>query len=143
MQSFIVPSCFRMIFVSKKGRLPLESVSKVNLMLPVGSIWLRWFVRLSASPTLIISRTSSTYLFQSFGLQLSGAVAIASSSRHSMNKVSTKSYTRAQRKSSTSEIHKSAISEHVASSNHVIGLDEAKIIDQEPDKTTRWLKESI
>ena len=34
---------------------------------------------------------------------------------------------------------------HVASSNHVIhvGWDEAKIIDQEPDKTTRWLKELI
>ena len=63
--------------------------------------------------------------------------------RTETEKVSAKSYTRAQRKSSTSEIHKSAITEHVASSNHVIGWDEAKIIDQEPDKTTRWLKESI
>ena len=66
-------------------------------------------------------------------------------SEHRMEteKVSAKSYTRAQRKSSTSKIHKSAITKHVASSNHVIGCDEAKIIDQEPDKTTRWLKESI
>ena len=63
--------------------------------------------------------------------------------RTETEKVSAKSYTRAQRKSSTSEIHKSAITEHVASSNHVIGWDEAKIIDQEPDKTTRWLKELI
>ena len=35
------------------------------------------------------------------------------------------------------------ITEHAASSNYVIGWDEAMIIDQEPDKTTRWLKESI
>ncbi len=27
--------------------------------------------------------------------------------------------------------------------NHVIGWDEAVIIDKEPDKTTRWLKEAI
>ena len=39
--------------------------------------------------------------------------------------------------------HKSAIAENVASSNRVIGWDEAKIINQEPDKTSRWLKESI
>ena len=58
-------------------------------------------------------------------------------------KVSAKSYTRAQRKSFTSKIHKSAIAKHAASSIHVIGWDEAKIIDQEADKTTRWLKESI
>ena len=38
---------------------------------------------------------------------------------------------------------KSAISEHVAASNHVIGWDEARVIDLEPDKTTRWLKEAI
>ena len=68
---------------------------------------------------------------------------ILSEHRTETEKVSAKSYTRAQGKSSTSEIHKSAITEHVASSNHVIGWDEAKIIDQEPDKTTRSLKESI
>ena len=48
-----------------------------------------------------------------------------------------------KRKYSTSEIHKSAVTEHVASSNQVIGWDEAKTLDQEPDKTTRWLTESI
>ena len=52
-------------------------------------------------------------------------------------KVSTKSYTRAQRKSSTSEIHKSAITKHVANSNHVIGWDEAKIIDQQNNKMAK------
>ena len=58
-------------------------------------------------------------------------------------KLSAKNYTRSQRKASTSEIFKSAITEHVAASNHMIGWDEAKIIDLEPHKTTRWLKEAI
>ena len=44
---------------------------------------------------------------------------------------------------STSETYKSAITEHVVANNHAIGWDEAKIIDLEPDKTTRWLKEAI
>ena len=34
-------------------------------------------------------------------------------------------------------------SRRVAASNHVIGWDEARVIDLEPDKTTRWLKEAI
>ena len=54
-----------------------------------------------------------------------------------------KCFTRSQRRTSSSEIFKSAISEHVAASNHVIGWDEARVIDLEPDKTTRWLKEAI
>ena len=58
-------------------------------------------------------------------------------------KISCKSFTRSQRKTSSSEFFKSAISEHVAASNHVIGWDEARVIDLEPDKTTRWLKEAI
>ena len=58
-------------------------------------------------------------------------------------KLSAKTYTRAQRQSSTTEVHRSAITEHVAAQNHVIGWKEAKIIDQEADKTTRWLKEAI
>ena len=58
-------------------------------------------------------------------------------------KISCKSFTRSQRKTSSSEIFKSAISEHVAASNHVIGWEEARVIDLEPDKTTRWLKEAI
>jgi hypothetical protein len=40
-------------------------------------------------------------------------------------------------------VFKSAIAEHVATDNHVIGWDKAKIIDHEADKTTRWLKEAI
>ena len=52
-------------------------------------------------------------------------------------KVSAKNFTRSQRKTSSSETYKSAITEHVATSNHIINWDKAKIIDQEADKTTR------
>jgi hypothetical protein len=58
-------------------------------------------------------------------------------------KACNKSFTRSQRKQSTSDIYKSAITEHAASNNHVIGWDEAQVIDQESNKTTRWLKEAI
>ncbi len=59
------------------------------------------------------------------------------------DKVKSKSYTRSQRKASTTESFKSALAEHANKTNHVIGWDEAKVIDQEPNKTTRWLKEAI
>ena len=60
-----------------------------------------------------------------------------------VDKVSAKSYTRAQRKASIDEQYKSAVTEHVAATNHAIGWDEAKVIDKEAHKTTRWLKEAI
>ena len=63
--------------------------------------------------------------------------------RTEAEKISSKSFTRSQRKTSSSEIFKSVIPEHVTASNHVIGWDEARVIDLEPDKTTRWLKEAI
>ena len=58
--------------------------------------------------------------------------------------ISPESFTRSQRKTSSSEIFKSAISEHVAaSSHHVIGWDEARVIGLEPDKTKDdWKKPS-
>ena len=58
-------------------------------------------------------------------------------------KLSSKTYTRSQKESLTSETYKSAIAEHVAAQNHVIGWKEAKVIDNESNKTTRWLKEAI
>ena len=58
-------------------------------------------------------------------------------------KAGEKTFTRAQRKSSATETYKSAIAEHTATNNHVIGWEEAKVIDQEANKTTRWLKEAI
>ena len=59
------------------------------------------------------------------------------------DKIGARAFTRSQRKSTSSETFKSVISEHVAATNHVIGWEEAKLIDQEQDKTTRWLKEAI
>ena len=59
------------------------------------------------------------------------------------DKISSKSFIRSQRKASTTETFKSAIAEHVAAKNRAIGWEEAKLIDQEQDKTTRWLKEAI
>ena len=58
-------------------------------------------------------------------------------------KQSAKKFTRSQRKTSSSETFKSVITEHVATNNHIINWDAARIIDQESDKTTRWLKEAI
>ena len=60
-------------------------------------------------------------------------------------KCSATTFTRSQRKASIEGIdsYKSAIAEHAAVNNHVIEWEGAKIIDQEADKTTRWLKEAI
>ena len=52
-------------------------------------------------------------------------------------------YTRSTRKASVTEQHKSAITDHVATTNHFINWEEAKVIDREADKCTRWLKEAI
>ena len=52
-------------------------------------------------------------------------------------------YTRSTRKASVTEQHKSAITDHVAATNHSINWEEAKVIDREADKCTRWLKEAI
>ena len=60
-----------------------------------------------------------------------------------VKKFEDKPYTRAARAESTSEQHKSAITDHVVETNHSIEWDSAKVIDRESDKTTRWLKEAI
>ena len=52
-------------------------------------------------------------------------------------------YTRSTRKASVTEQHKSAITDHVAATNHSINWEEAKVIDREAGKCTRWLKEAI
>ena len=45
--------------------------------------------------------------------------------------------------STTSEQNKSAITDHVATENHVIGWDKAKIMDREQNRNRRLIKESI
>ena len=59
------------------------------------------------------------------------------------NEASTKHFTRAQRKASTSTYNKSAITDHVASTNHTIGWEDSKILCKESHRTRRWIKEAI
>ena len=58
-------------------------------------------------------------------------------------KASGKAFTRSQKASVSGEINKSAITDHVAEENHVIGWKDAKIIDREQNKTKRLIKEAI
>ena len=51
--------------------------------------------------------------------------------------------TRAARKESQSTVHKSAITDHVVESNHVINWEEARIVGKESDRFKRWIKEAI
>ena len=41
------------------------------------------------------------------------------------------------------EVHKSAITDHVAQHNHVIDWEGAKVIDKDSNKQTRWIREAI
>ncbi|XP_064646163.1 uncharacterized protein LOC135499347 [Lineus longissimus] len=52
-------------------------------------------------------------------------------------------FTRSQRKTSLGEFHKSAITDHVAQDNHSISWRDSKVIDREPNRYLRWIKESI
>ena len=56
---------------------------------------------------------------------------------------SSKHFTRAQRKASASTINKSAITDHIAATNHTIGWGDSKILTKESHRTRRWIKEAI
>ncbi len=56
---------------------------------------------------------------------------------------SNKHFTRAQRKASESTQNKSAITDHVAATNHTISWNESKILARESNRTRRWIRESI
>ena len=58
-------------------------------------------------------------------------------------KVANRKFTRAQRKESTSELNKSAITDHIAQENHVIDWDGAKILDRDSNQFTRKIREAI
>ena len=61
-------------------------------------------------------------------------------------KASAKAFTRSQRKASiTGEPNKSAITDHVVNTNHVIGWEdsEATIKDRDQDRIKRQIRESI
>ena len=54
-----------------------------------------------------------------------------------------KQFTRSQRKTSLGEYHKSAITDHVAQNNHTISWKDSKVVEREPNRFLRWVKESI
>ena len=58
-------------------------------------------------------------------------------------KISDIKFTRATRKASTSEQHKSAITDHIAQENHVIDWEGATILDRDSNSTTRKIREAI
>ena len=59
------------------------------------------------------------------------------------NKVSDRKFTRSNRKESTTEQHKSAVTDHIAQENHTINWTGAKILDKDTDKQKRWIREAI
>ena len=59
------------------------------------------------------------------------------------DKIADKIHTRSTRISSVSDQHKSAISDHVAATNHVIDWEGAKILHREDERYPRWIRESI
>ena len=51
--------------------------------------------------------------------------------------------TQSARHSSISTVWKSATTDHVADTNHVINWSETKVIDNETDYYKRWIKEAV
>ena len=60
-----------------------------------------------------------------------------------VEKIADIKFTRAARKASTSEQHKSAITDHVAQANHIIDWDKAKILDRDTNPFSRKIRESV
>ena len=58
-------------------------------------------------------------------------------------KVANRKFTRANRKESSSEFHKSALTDHIAQENHIIDWEGAKIIDRDSNTFTRKIREAI
>ena len=59
------------------------------------------------------------------------------------DELSKQHFTRTQRKTSQSILHKSAISDHVSQNNHIIDWNNAKILVKEDKRTSRHIRESI
>jgi len=55
----------------------------------------------------------------------------------------TRTFTRSQRVSSLSEHNKSALTDHAAQENHMINWSKAMVIDREPVRFSRWIKEAV
>jgi len=54
-----------------------------------------------------------------------------------------RTFTRSLRASSLTEHNKSALTDHATQENHVISWSQATVIDREPERFTRWIKEAI
>ena len=60
-----------------------------------------------------------------------------------VEKIADVNFTRAARKASTSEQHKSAITDHVAQANHIIDWDNARILNRDANPFSRKIRQSI
>ena len=63
--------------------------------------------------------------------------------RKEVNAVTKNTYTRSTRKQSEGTVHKSAITDHATTENHIIDWEGTKIIDREGNKRKRHVKEAI
>jgi len=54
-----------------------------------------------------------------------------------------RTFTKSIRASSLTEHNKSALTDHATQENHVINWYQATVIDREPERFTRWIKEAI
>ena len=55
-----------------------------------------------------------------------------------------RTFTRSRRASSLTEHSKSALADHATQENHVvINWSQATVIDREPERFTRWIKEAV
>jgi len=52
-------------------------------------------------------------------------------------------FTRSHRASSLTEHNKSPLTDHATQENHVINWSQATVIDREPERFTRWIKEAV
>jgi len=54
-----------------------------------------------------------------------------------------RTFTRSLHASSLTESNKSALTDHATQENHVINWSQVTVIDREPERFTRWIKEAI
>jgi len=54
-----------------------------------------------------------------------------------------RAFTRSQRTASLTEHNKSVLTDHATQENHLINWSDGSIIDREPDRLSRWIKEAV
>ena len=63
--------------------------------------------------------------------------------RKEAEKSESRPYTRSSKTLAVLDVHKSAITDHVLTDNHVMDWDNISVLDREEDRTRRWIKEAI